>query len=433
MTSPEFGAAWLTKAFHTAGTMREDNYVTKITSWKRLHVGGSGPKCLFSVEYEKPDDDLDTTFFSKHPWPLEDNAEQRFLECGIYNFGDVPGGEVNFNVFVAHYVNVPVPKYYFADMNRESTEYICINGSVDFPDPSSCGPDFGPYEVVPAIPKAQDWRLKDEAKFFYFALFKRLGQIFGQSKVGALGPNLENTEWESVGTLARPKRQPGLAKYAREFIEALPQIWPKEVVSKKFLDKFETQMDTIALNSAVAFEYQHDDPKYVGFCHANGNADNAWFYKNNEGVLEAGLLDWGQFGPMTFGDLVTTSLCAADGPQLAKCDDQIVQVFADAYHETGAPPLEISELILRFRLEMMIRCEEQLGKSMQYMSKQMKPLFEQMEFYEHEPTWNFMGHQMFGIVQYHNRISLFCLRNDMYWKTWLDFCKKPEIRAKIQN
>lgn len=434
--SPDFGAEWLTKAFHMAGTLPEDNSVMKITTWKRLLVGGSGPKTLFSVEYAKPDNHLDTSFFSKHPWSLEENAEQRFRECGNYNFGDVPGGEVNFNVFVSRYIPFPIPKYYFADMNRDSTEYICINAAVDFPNREKTS--FGPYQALPPIKKAQDWRMGKDIIGCYFALFKRLGQLFGSGKNGLLGPNLENTEWEAtnLGPGGIAKREPGLAKYARQFIEEnSPHLFPKGMArDKSFLDKFLVQMDEIAVNSHIIMQYQLDDPKYVGFCHANGNADNAWFYRNGQGVLECGLLDWGQFGPMNFANICAQAMGASDGVSLAECDDQLCQAFADGYHATGAPALEMSQLILRFRLDVLARTELTLTMALKFLAKQYQEVvFKEWPYYEHEPTWDLHGHTLFEFVMFHSKVVLNWKRQDVYWKTWQQFCKRPDMRDKIQS
>merc|ERR1719282_1381241 len=68
----DMGAAWLTKAFHIAGTLPLDNSVVSMKSTclsddaeSEDSMGGSGRKGLIIVEYEKPHAELHTRLFFK--------------------------------------------------------------------------------------------------------------------------------------------------------------------------------------------------------------------------------------------------------------------------------------------------------------------------------------------------------------------------------
>eukprot|EP00434_Breviolum_minutum_P024954 symbB.v1.2.022042.t2/scaffold1939.1/size95557/2 len=89
MTSEEFGPAWLTKAFHSAGTLPEDNRVIKIHQVEELAVkgfdaaGGAAMKMLLTVEYEKCDPELHCELFCKYPYSFEEYpVERRQLVTG---------------------------------------------------------------------------------------------------------------------------------------------------------------------------------------------------------------------------------------------------------------------------------------------------------------------------------------------------------------
>ncbi|CAE7826442.1 unnamed protein product, partial [Symbiodinium necroappetens] len=71
--SEEWGAEWLTKAMHAAGTLPQENRVTKVIPDKRYRIttGNNGGKFLFEVEYEIPDDCLHTKLFAKIPHGME--------------------------------------------------------------------------------------------------------------------------------------------------------------------------------------------------------------------------------------------------------------------------------------------------------------------------------------------------------------------------
>mmetsp|Transcript_74493 Transcript_74493/g.218367 ORF Transcript_74493/g.218367 Transcript_74493/m.218367 type:complete len:617 (-) Transcript_74493:402-2252(-) len=429
--SPAFGAEWLTQAFRRAGTLAEDNRVERITWWRRFPGGGSGPKTLFVVEYEKPDEELDTTLFMKQPHPLEENKEQRFREEGMYMFGDVPGGEINFYRFVSPYVPFPVPKFYFADLNRESSESCVINNAVDWPKKGKA--EFGPYEILPPCEKCEDWRLKDSHEY-YFAMMKRMGALAGLEKVGKLGPELSTVEWSPYGPSV-PKKDPGMAAFFVKFVEEVaPQIWPEKVRSKAFLGQFQKHMDAVATVAHIIGFQAYADPLFIGFGHANGNSDNAYFYRNADGVMECGFYDWGQTGFQAFTTMFEAGLGSCLGEMLAEYDDRLMQCFADAYHETGAPPFDVPELIERFRLSSAVYTEAMCGRVLPWLSEkhpQGKPFWKSVKAWNDEKIIADFGLK-FGVSMFYNAIVRWSLRADDYWASVKRFVKRPEV-AKIMS
>jgi len=424
--SPEYGPGWLTEAFHRAGTMAEDNRVARITWWRRFEGGGSGPKCLFTVEYEKPDESLDTKLFMKQPWTLEENKMQRYMEEGQCRFGDVHGGEINFYQWVSPYVPFSVPKYYFGDISRESTESCLINAAADWPTPGK--ESFGPYELYPPCEKCEDWRLTDPHEY-YFAMMRRLGALAGLEKTGKLGPEVATVPWSWYGPSPQ-KRDPGMTKYFRQFVdEVAPHIWPKKVQSKTFLDHFEKHMDMVASASQLISQFTYADPLYVGFGHANGNTDNAYFYRNAEGVMECGMLDWGQSGYMAYAQEFLMAFGSCLGEMLAEYDDRLVRAFADAYHETGAPPLDAEELIVHFRLTNASSTGSLLGMALPWLSEkhpQGRPFWKAVKAYNDQPIISNFGLK-FGVSMLYNKVLLWSLREDAYWATLEQWGKRVGI------
>ena len=291
--SEAFGARWLTKAFHAAGTLPKENAVLRIVSWRRFEGGGSGPKTLFKVDYQEADDALDTWLFMKQPYSLEENKMQRVTESGLGRYGDVWGAEINFYRFISPHLPFPVPKYYFGDTNRESTEACIINAAVTWPETGKTL--FGPYELLPPCRKCEDYEL-DKPHEYYFAMMRRLGTLAGLAKMGQLGSEMSDIHWSRYGPDPSPAL-PGMAKSFRQFVEEVSsQIWPAKVRSKHFLDTFVTQMDMVASRVQSIQQFLYHDQLYIGFCHQNGNTDNAYFYYGEDGTLQCGLLDWGSTG-----------------------------------------------------------------------------------------------------------------------------------------
>jgi len=421
--SSQFGPMWLTEAFHKAGTLAEDNAVKRITWWRRFPGGGSGPKTLFTVEYEKPDDSLDTVLFMKQPYTLEENKNQRFIEEGQCVFGDVHGGEINFYQWISPHVPFPVPRYYFGDMNRRSSESCLINAAMDWPSPDKT--EFGPYEVLPPCEKCEDWRLKDSHEY-YFALMKRLGAIAGLEKVGKLGDGIKKVEWHPYYPDQR-KHEPGMAKLFRQFVkDVAPQIWPTKVKTKTFLDRLEQRMDRLSQGAVAANNYMYSDPLYIGLGHANGNTDNAYFWRNAAGEMECGLFDWGQTGWMSFASMFNNSLTSCLGEVIAEYDDRFIQTFVDTYHETGAPQVDVDEVLMRWRLSKAVVVESQLAMVLPFLSEkhpQGRPFWKDVQSYRDDKIISNFGLK-FGVSMLYNGIVLWSLRGDTYWESVEAWAKK---------
>lgn len=133
------GAEFLTQAFHAAGTLPKDNKVTRVTAFKELQLfrgsdcaGGAGHKAFLTVEYAKPSNDLHTELFAKVPWEMDKNEQYRIM---LSMYGDGDGLELSTYVFLEHLLPCRIPKYYYADMNRESTNYLLITEKIPYGDP----------------------------------------------------------------------------------------------------------------------------------------------------------------------------------------------------------------------------------------------------------------------------------------------------------
>ena len=56
----------------------------------------------------------------------------------------------------------------------------------------------------------------------------------------------------------------------------------------------------------------HSQPDFIALCHWNANVDNAWFWRNAQGELECGLIDWGRVGQMNVALALFGALSAAE-------------------------------------------------------------------------------------------------------------------------
>jgi hypothetical protein len=57
--------------------------------------------------------------------------------------------------------------------------------------------------------------------------------------------------------------------------------------------------------------FLQSDQKLIALCHWHANIDNAWFRRDDSGVLQCGLLDWGHANQMNVAFALWGCLCTA--------------------------------------------------------------------------------------------------------------------------
>merc|ERR1712032_106559 len=215
--------------------------------------------------------------------------------------------------------------------------------------------------------------------------------------------------------VAMPRAHAG----ARVFAEQVAPHWfPAKAVTKPVLDSFETKFDLVDKNFKMLVEYIYADPLYVGPCHQNGNTDNCYFYKREGDIVEAGVLDWGSTCSMSYGSGFMGSTISALAEMLMEYDVGMVHVWVDAYHATGAPKLNVDELLLRYRVATCLNALAIYSQASMYASERALPgskaAFAKMPAFNCEEIRKDFG-MRFGMSMVYNRIALFLLRGDPYW------------------
>ena len=92
----------------------------------------------------------------------------------------------------------------------------------------------------------------------------------------------------------------------------------------------------------------------VALCHWNMNLDNAWFWKDGQGELNAGLLDWGSVGQMNLAQGLYGMTCAAEADFLNTHREDLLALFVDEYARSGGPLLDVEELGFMYRLSVAV-------------------------------------------------------------------------------
>jgi len=348
----DMGAEWLTKAFHKAGSLPEDNKVARVVSQRSFVGGGAAVKVILTLEYEKPADDLHTELFVK--MPLE--AEHKNRKLNIQMTGE--GREIFFNRFFAQCMPFRTAKYYFGDISMSTTNWILITEKIAFADSSRQGEQFAPNEIEPVVRKGLDFCLP-RALDKYVALYRRAAMLTAWAHTGKLGGQLP--EFYPMGKGMVMIGFPVMAKQFDDFWPALEdfvlktarQLFPSDVATQDYVAKLKTECVEIAPLLAKVNKYCTTGENLWGFMHPNLHVDNAFFFRDEESRQDCGLLDWGMAG---VGFLLLQFISGGGALSLAGAEmrvpytDGLVTCYFDTLAEFGGPRLDAADMCLRVAL-----------------------------------------------------------------------------------
>jgi len=365
MKSDAFGSNWLTKAMHAARTLPKDNEVSKLVRVQELSIdgfkkdGGAGMKCLITVEYAKPDRNLHTELFAKYSYdPTRDIP-------GTITLGQDDSAEVITNATIAHLFPFRTPKFYWGDVCRETAIYMIIWEAIPY---SKRDHECKPYDILPGLGKCQDFLLPNPADY-YFKLFGAMGQLAAWDKLGRFNsifgaaPTYDEAAYLQATKQSRQPQskhslemtQQAVAKMVDRGIDFVTN-WAKNIIPKELhdMDKLLKMKEEI-LQMCPYFKdlsnyYQENCSDYIAANHANLQADNSFFWRDEYGDLSCGVLDWGGFARSPFCVRFLGCLSGADADDLLAHEEGILKCFVDEYERCGGPKVPVEEVVLRWHL-----------------------------------------------------------------------------------
>lgn len=329
----EFGAAFLTKAFRASGAISEDNAVTEVVELRRLGITGASENAFLTVAYAKPEPGLQAELFVKFP-----PADMHFK----FGLARMSHGEVAMmRLSGTGVLPVPVAKYYFGDYCTATSNYILITGRIG----------FGVAPIEPAYRKGRDDRVP-EVRDHYRVLTKALAKLVAAQKTGALGYDLEKDfpfaraarEFHHIATPELNVDQ------LIDFVSRVaPQLFLAETTTTEFLKRWREDLLFGLSHSHIVTAYLHKDVDYTGLCHPNLNIDNAWFWRDEAGELNVGLLDWGGAGQMSIAQALSGMLMMPDPDIYLELRRDVVYTFVKEYAEHGGLKLDADKLLLQYK------------------------------------------------------------------------------------
>jgi len=333
------GAEFLTQAFRRSSALAGDNRVKRIVRLEDFAGGSTGRKAMLSVEYEKPQPGLHTDLFVKFSRDFDDEIRDRAkiqmeLEVKFAALSRMP----NFPI--------AVPRCYLADFHHESGTGILITQRIA----------FGENGVEPHYVKCMDYEMPAPLEH-YRALIKALARLAGTHKAGRLPDSVAGQFPFEPGKLSVSERKPytpeqlqkRVARYA-DFAAKYPQLLPENIRSRDFLAKITAEIPQFPAAVPAGRELLAARPELIALCHWNANVDNAWFWRDQDGELECGLMDWGHVSQMNLAMSLWGCLSGAEVEIWDKHLDELLALFAVEFRNCGGPPLDVHELRLHLEL-----------------------------------------------------------------------------------
>jgi hypothetical protein len=192
-----------------------------------------------------------------------------------------------------------------------------------------------------------------EALEHYRAILKGLARLSGAHRGGRLSPEFDkkfpfNREQASAVMAIRATEEKVIQRANRmfDFIERYPKLFPENVCAREFRKQFMGDLpDVLAAESRIR-EILFGDPSFIAFAHWNANIDNCWFWRNANGELQCGFLDWANAGQLSVAQSVSGAISGAEPFVWNEHLDELLNTYIGEYAEQGGPRLRLDELRL---------------------------------------------------------------------------------------
>jgi hypothetical protein len=335
------GAGFLTRAFHAFGALGPDNAVARIVSLEHCPGGSTGAKLFLTVAYARPEPGLDTELFVKFSRDFTDERRDRQRwemqpEVPFARLTRQPGFPVR------------VPSAYFADYHGETGSGLVITERIG----------YGQGAIEPHRRKCLDHLTMAEPLPYYRQVVTALARLCAAHKAGSLAPDIdERFPFDPATGSADPIGYDAPALQAEldhcfGFAMRAPQLLPPEVRTPEFHARMARDAFRIREHEAVLQRYLTGNRDLVALCHWNAHIDNCFFWRDGQGALHSGLIDWGRVGQITFGAILWGGLSAAHHDIWDHHIDELLALFAAEYHAHGGPRVSKEELQFHLTLHM---------------------------------------------------------------------------------
>ena len=333
------GTDFLTRAFRTSGALAANNRVSRIVKAEEFFGGGTGKKLLLTVAYELPEPALPEQLFIKFSRNFANELwdRARFMMISEANFA-VLSRSPDFPV--------AVPACLFADVESQSSTGLIITECIT----------YGRNGVEALYPKCMDYGVPEPVEH-YQAILKGLAKLSGAHRGGRLSPDFDtkfpyNREQASAVFAIRAPEEKLLQRANRmfDFVERYPKLFPENVRAPGLREQFIRDIPDLVAAEGRIREVLYGNPEFIAFAHWNANIDNCWFWRDAEGMLKCGFMDWANAGQISVAQSVSGAISGAEPFIWNEHLDELLTVFIEEYAAQGGPRLGLDALRLHVLL-----------------------------------------------------------------------------------
>lgn len=337
----EAGADFLTRAFHAFGSLATDNQVVRIARLEHCDGGSTGTKLFLTLDYAHDDHGLHRELFVKFSRDFENRhrdwqRHEMESEVRFAAISRLPGFPIS------------VPTAYFADYHHASGTGVLITARIA----------FGEGGIEPHRIKSMDHQTLDDPLPYYRQIITALAGLAAAHKTGRLAADLEaRFPFDPAAGSADPIRfdedalRVKLAECA-DFAARCPQLLPADIRTPEFHGKLERDALRIFRHEAEIQYFLCGNPDMIALCHWNAHIDNGWFWRDADGALHGGLMDWGRVGQITFGSALWGALSAAHEDIWDRHLRDLLTLFVEVYRQAGGPAITVDDLEHHLALHM---------------------------------------------------------------------------------
>jgi len=333
------------------------------------------------------------------PWACDGSAKEE--GCDPYYrwkcscTADYEAQEARIYRFLGPLFPFKIPKYYFADICRQNTNYILITEKVPFAKKGKT--DLKPYDILTCAEKLFDFELEPRQRHeMYYCLLRAQARMAAWDKNGffdiidpqirgleMMPPPLGSFEWpvkrdERAQKLKAVTTEKTVARYKEWLEDHGRNLYAKKFLEPDFLQAFYDMLTDVTPFQDALGLYPSLFPDMIALQHPNLQADNGFFWRNASGGMDCGLIDWGGASPKHFVQVLNGCLSGCEGSVLDEHEDGFLQCFIDEYYKECGIKLDFSEVRRQWWLS--------FAASMSYQATQIE-----MEIYREVPREQWAG------------------------------------------
>lgn len=193
----------------------------------------------------------------------------------------------------------------------------------------------------------RDYAMPDQLGH-YRALLTGVARLAGAHRSGRLSASVNDefafdAERVSVGKRIRCDDAELLDRVwrVRDFGAAHPGLLPDVTA---FADRPLDDVARVAAAEDEILAWLQDTGAHNALCHWNANVDNAWFWRDSDGALRCGLMDWGCVSVMNVAMALWGALCSAETDLWREHLVDLLEHFAIEFTTVGGPELDTALL-----------------------------------------------------------------------------------------